>query len=64
MTDLEGIEAYANERDLMNADAMFRHPEHEGHFVVGDIIRPHLLTTAIGQASDFALRGVVARGLR
>ena len=23
----------------------------EGHFVAGDIVRPHLLTTAIGQAS-------------
>ena len=26
-------------------------PNREGHFVCGDIIRPHLLTTAIGQAS-------------
>lgn len=54
MTDLQGIESYANERGLMDADAMFRHPQHEGHFVIGDIIRPHLLTTAIGQASKAA----------
>ncbi len=56
-TDLEGIEHYANGRGLMDADKVFRHPEHEGHFVVGDIIRPHLLTTAIGQASK-AVEGV------
>ncbi len=56
-TDLEGIESYANERGLMDADPMFRHPEHEGHFVIGDIIRPHLLTTAIGQASK-AVEGI------
>ncbi len=54
ITDLEGIDGYANERGLMDADPLFRHPDHEGHFVVGDIIRPHLLTTAIGQASKAA----------
>ncbi len=54
MTELEGIEAYANERGLMDADPLFRHPQYEGHFVIGDIIRPHLLTTAIGQASKAA----------
>ena len=57
MTDLEGIESYANERGLMDADPLFRHPDHEGHFVIGDIIRPHLLTTAIGQASK-AVEGI------
>jgi glutamate synthase (NADPH/NADH) small chain len=56
-TDLEGIDTYANERGLMDADPLFRHPDHEGHFVVGDIIRPHLLTTAIGQASK-AVEGI------
>jgi Pyruvate/2-oxoacid:ferredoxin oxidoreductase delta subunit len=35
----------------MNADSHYRIPDHEGHFVAGDIIRPHLLVTAIGQAS-------------
>ncbi len=54
ITDLEGIDGYANERGLMDADPLFRHPGHDGHFVVGDIIRPHLLTTAIGQASKAA----------
>ena len=53
-TDLEGIESYANEHGLMDADPLFSHPDHEGHFVIGDIVRPHLLTTAIGQASKAA----------
>jgi len=57
VTDLEGIDTYANERGLMDADPLFRHPDHDGHFVVGDIIRPHLLTTAIGQASK-AVEGI------
>jgi len=57
-TDLEGIDSYANERGLMDADPLFRHPDHQGHFVIGDIIRPHLLTTAIGQASK-AVEGLV-----
>jgi len=49
--DLKGIEAMSNERQLIDADAYFRVPGREGHFVAGDIVRPHLLTTAIGQAS-------------
>jgi glutamate synthase (NADPH/NADH) small chain len=35
----------------MNADKFFQHPDKPGHFVAGDIIHPHLLTTAIGHAS-------------
>jgi glutamate synthase (NADPH) small chain len=34
----------------MNADKFYQVPDKPGHFVAGDIIRPHLLTTAIGQA--------------
>jgi len=49
--DLEGIEEFDNGRGLMDADAFYRVPGKEGHFVCGDIVRPHLLTTAIGQAS-------------
>ena len=49
--DLQGFENLGNERNLMDADKFFQLPEHEGHFVAGDIIRPHLLTTAIGHAS-------------
>jgi len=49
--DLRGLESLGNERKLMDADKFFQLPGHEGHFVAGDIIRPHLLTTAIGHAS-------------
>ncbi len=49
--DLSGIEEMGNDRNLMNADKYFQHPDKPGHFVAGDIIQPHLLTTAIGHAS-------------
>ncbi len=49
--EFTGIEAFDNGRGLVNADAYFRWPEREGIFVAGDVVRPHLLTTAVGQAS-------------
>ena len=49
--DLTGIEEMGNEHRLINADRYFQVPDRPGHFVAGDIVRPHLLTTAIGQAS-------------
>ena len=49
--DLTGLEELGNDKHLIEADAFYRVPGREGHFVAGDIIRPHLLTTAIGQAS-------------
>ena len=49
--DLTGLEDFDNGRGLINSDAFYQVPGKEGHFVAGDIIRPHLLTTAIGQAS-------------
>jgi NADPH-dependent glutamate synthase beta subunit-like oxidoreductase len=49
--DMTGLEALDNGRGLMNADKFYQVPDKAGHFVAGDIIRPHLLTTAIGQAS-------------
>jgi glutamate synthase (NADPH) small chain len=49
--DLTGLEALDNGRGLINADAFYQVPDREKHFAAGDIIRPHLLTTAIGQAS-------------
>ncbi len=56
--DLKGMEDMANERNLINADPGFRVPGRPGHFVAGDIIRPHLLTTAIGQASIAAASAI------
>jgi NADPH-dependent glutamate synthase beta subunit-like oxidoreductase len=49
--DMTGLEEYDNGRGLMDADKFYQMPNKPGHFVAGDIIRPHLLTTAIGQAS-------------
>ena len=49
--DLEGLKEFDNGRGLIDADKHYQVPGKEGHFVCGDIIRPHLLTTAIGQAS-------------
>ncbi len=49
--DLEGLEELNNGRGLIDADKFYAVPKRPGHFVAGDIIRPHLLTTAIGQAS-------------
>jgi len=49
--DMAGLEDYANERNLIDGDKFYQVPNRPGHFAAGDIIRPHLLTTAIGQAS-------------
>jgi len=49
--DLSGLEELDNGRGLIDADKFYGVPNRPGHFVAGDIIRPHLLTTAIGQAS-------------
>jgi len=46
-----GLEELDNGRGLIDADAFYQVPNRSGHFVAGDIVRPHLLTTAIGQAS-------------
>ncbi|MBK1723178.1 NAD(P)-binding protein [Thiocystis violacea] len=48
--DLSGLEGLDNGRGLMDSDKFYQVPGKAGHFVAGDIIRPHLLTTAIGQA--------------
>ncbi|MGB5735089.1 MAG: NAD(P)-binding protein [Thiohalocapsa sp.] len=48
--DMTGLESLDNGRGLMNSDKFYQVPDKAGHFVAGDIIRPHLLTTAIGQA--------------
>jgi glutamate synthase (NADPH/NADH) small chain len=47
----EGLDDLNNGRGLIDADAYYQLPNRAGHFAAGDIIRPHLLTTAIGQAS-------------
>jgi len=49
--NLEGLETLDNGRGLIDSDSLYQVSGRPGHFVAGDIIRPHLLTTAIGQAS-------------
>jgi len=49
--DLTGLEEFDNGRGLINADKYYQVEGKAMHFAAGDIIRPHLLTTAIGQAS-------------
>jgi Pyruvate/2-oxoacid:ferredoxin oxidoreductase delta subunit len=49
--DLTGLEAFDNGRGLIDSDKFYQVPDKPGYFVCGDIVRPHLLTTAIGQAA-------------
>ena len=49
--NFEGIEEFDNGRGLIDADSVYRVVDKPGHFVAGDAVNPHLLTTAIGQAS-------------
>ena len=48
--DLAGFEEFNNGKGLINADKHYQVPNKPGFFVIGDIVRPHLLTTVIGQA--------------
>ena len=52
--DFTGMEGFANDRGLVDADKHFQIPNKPGFFAAGDIVRPHLLTTVIGQASVVA----------
>jgi NADPH-dependent glutamate synthase beta subunit-like oxidoreductase len=49
--NMEGMEAFDNGRGLIDADKYYQVPGKPGYFTCGDIVRPHLLTTAIGQAA-------------
>ncbi len=46
--NLEGLDAINNGKGFVDADKMLRVKGKPNHFVGGDILRPHLLTTAIG----------------
>jgi NADPH-dependent glutamate synthase beta subunit-like oxidoreductase/Pyruvate/2-oxoacid:ferredoxin oxidoreductase delta subunit len=48
--DFTGFEALNNNNGLIKADKNYRFPGKEHMFVAGDVIKPHLLTTAIGHA--------------
>ncbi|NQU61782.1 MAG: NAD(P)-binding protein [Rhodospirillales bacterium] len=51
MGDFTGIEAMDNGKGFIDADQVYQVKDRKSHFAGGDIIRPHLLTTAIGQGS-------------
>ena len=55
--DMTGLEVLDNGRGLIDADRGYQCKTKPGHFAGGDIIKPHLLTTAIGQAS-IAIEGM------
>ena len=48
--DFTGLEGYNNNNGLIKTDKNYRFPGKTNVFVAGDVIRPHLLTTAIGHA--------------
>ncbi len=50
-SDLEGFEDLAGENGLFEVDRNYQVKDKPGHFAIGDILRPHLLTTAIGHAA-------------
>ncbi len=52
--DFTGMEMLDNGKGAAAADAWQRSPKRPGVFVGGDVIRPHLLTTAIGHAWNAA----------
>ncbi len=49
--DLQGFEEFDNGKGLIAADKFYQVPNKPKFFVCGDIVRPHLLTTVIGQGS-------------
>ena len=56
--DKEGMDdSFFNDHGFIDADRNFQVPNKPGFFVCGDAVRPHLLTTAIGQA------GIVAESI-
>lgn len=46
--DFTGLEGFDNGKGLISADKHYQVPGQQGVFVGGDVLRPHLLTTAIG----------------
>ncbi len=49
--NMEGMEQFDNGRGLVDVDKYYQMAGKPGYFAIGDIVRPHLLTTAIGHAS-------------
>lgn len=49
--DFSGLEVFNNGKGAVPADKNYQVQGHEGVFAGGDVIRPHLLTTAIGHGA-------------
>jgi len=49
--DFTGLETFNNGNGLIKADKNYQIPGKKGFFVGGDVIKPHLLTTAIGHGA-------------
>ena len=49
--DFTGLEQFDSGKGLMVADKNYQVPGKKGFFVGGDVLRPHLLTTAIGHGA-------------
>ncbi len=49
--DFTGLEAFDNGRGAISADRSYQVQGQHGVFAGGDVLRPHLLTTAIGQGA-------------
>ncbi|MCP5265982.1 MAG: NAD(P)-binding protein [Burkholderiaceae bacterium] len=49
--DFTGLEVFDNGRGAVNADRNYRVQGQDGVFAGGDVLRPHLLTTAIGHGA-------------
>src|SRR5574340_334235 len=49
--DFTGLEGFDNGKGLISADRNYQVPGKKGYFVGGDVIKPHLLTTAIGHGA-------------
>jgi NADPH-dependent glutamate synthase beta subunit-like oxidoreductase len=52
--DFTGMEELNNGRGLINADGFYQVTGKPGFFVAGDIIKPHIMTAAIGQGAKAA----------
>lgn len=48
--DFTGMERFDNGKGLISADKLYRVPAENKIYAGGDVIRPHLLTTAVGHA--------------
>ncbi len=66
--DFEGIDGLGNERGFIDIEAGYKVKGKDKHFAGGDILKPHLLTTAIGHGrvaaetiTDYLDDGIISK---